>query len=172
MNSRIRILMMVLLLPLGAVAADEPVTQPAENRDGATQQAADPYIDFNKRVQERLTALGFYTGPINGDIGPNSQAALAQFQLSVPLPASGALDDQTVAALGLERSMQASAGTSTEPSASPADSASPARELGGSCDALIGPEKDRCVRQGGSVEAGTKTNASTGASSPAEVKGN
>lgn len=196
MNSRIRILMMVLLIPLGAVAADEPVTQPAENRDAATQpaenreaatqQAADPYIDFNKRVQERLTALGFYTGPVNGDIGPNSQAALAQFQLSVPLPASGALDDQTVAALGLERSVQASAGASTDTStgtapAQPADeagtkpsadSALPKRELGGSCDALIGPDKDRCVQQGGSVEAGTKTNASTGASSPAEVKGN
>lgn len=172
MNPRIRILMMVLLLPLGAVAAQEPVAQPAENRDAATQQAPDPYIDFNKRVQERLTALGFYTGPINGDIGPNSQAALAQFQLSVPLPASGALDDQTIAALGLERSTQASAGTSTEPSASPADSASPVRELGGGCDALIGPDKDRCVQRGGSVEAGTKPSASTGASSPAEVKGN
>ena len=165
MNSRIRILMMVLLLPLGAVAAEEPVTQPAENRDGATQQAADPYIDFNKRVQERLTALGFYTGPINGDIGPNSQAALAQFQLSVPLPASGALDDQTVAALGLERSVQASAGESSS-------GTDQKRELGGSCDALIGPDKDRCVQQGGSVEASTKADASSGASSPAEVKGN
>jgi peptidoglycan hydrolase-like protein with peptidoglycan-binding domain len=145
MNSRIRILVMVLLLPSGAVAAEEPVTQPAESRGGATQQAVDPYIDFNKRVQERLTALGFYTGPINGDIGPNSQAALAQFQLSVPLPASGALDDQTVAALGLERSMQASAGESAAPSPS---------------------------AEGGSVEASTKADASSGASSPAEVKGN
>lgn len=167
MNSRI--LFTVLLIPLGAFAAEEQVVaQPAENQ----QQTEDPYIDFNKRVQERLTALGFYSGPINGDIGPNSQAALAQFQLSVPLPASGALDDQTIAALGLERSTQASAGTSTEPSASPADSASPARELGGSCDALIGPDKDRCLQQGGSVEASTKADASSGASSPAEVKGN
>jgi peptidoglycan hydrolase-like protein with peptidoglycan-binding domain len=165
MNSRIRILMMVLLLPLGAVAAEEPVTQPAENRDGAAQQAVDPYIDFNKRVQERLTALGFYTGPINGDIGPNSQAALAQFQLSLPLPASGALDDQTVAALGLERSVQASAGESSS-------GTDQKRELGGSCDALIGPDKDRCLQQGGSVEASTKADASSGASSPAEVKGN
>jgi hypothetical protein len=139
MNSRI--LIAVLLIPLGAFAAEEQVTaQPAESQ----QQAANPYIDFNKLVQERLTVLGFYTGPINGDIGPNSQAALAQFQLSVPLPASGALDDQTVAALGLERSMQASSGESSS----------------------------NTDQQGGSVEAGTKTNASAGASSPAEVKGN
>ena len=116
-------------------------------------------------MQERLTALGFYTGPINGDIGPYTQAALAQFQLSVPIPASGALDDQTVAALGLERSTQASAGGS-------ADASSPERQLGGSCDALIGPDKDRCIQQGGSVEANAKAEASSGASRPPEVKGN
>jgi len=201
MNSRI--LMIVLLLPFGAFAADEQAKQPADNSAGATQQAvtpeqaappqaaapqqaADPYIDFSKRVQERLTALGFYTGPINGDIGPYTQAALAQFQLSVPIPASGALDDQTVAALGLERSTQASAGASGEAStgvapAQPAkeaggtpsaDSTPPKRELGGSCDALIGPEKDRCIQQGGSAEASTNAEASSGASRPAEVKGN
>jgi hypothetical protein len=176
MNSRILMIFgAALLIPSIALAQNQPAPTPEQapaQTEQSQQATADPYTDFNKRVQERLTALGFYTGPVNGDIGPNSQAALAQFQLSVPLPASGALDDQTVAALGLERSVQASAGASTEPSASPADSASPVRELGGSCDALIGPEKDRCVQQGGSVEAGTKTNASTGASSPAEVKGN
>jgi hypothetical protein len=182
MNSRILMIFgAALLIPSLALAQNQPA--PASEQARAPEQAPaqteqsqqatpDPYTDFNKRVQERLAALGFYTGPVNGDIGPNSQAALAQFQLSVPMPASGALDDQTIAALGLERSAQASAGTSTEPTASPADSASPVRELGGSCDALIGPDKDRCVQQGGSVEAGTKTNASTGASSPAEVKGN
>lgn len=181
MNSRI--LMIVLLMPFGAFAADEQVVaQPAENQ----QQAADPYINFSKLVQEKLTLLGFYTGPINGDIGPYTQAALAQFQLSVPIPASGALDDQTVAALGLERSTQASAGASGEAStgvapAQPpeeagrtpsADSTLPKRELGGSCDALIGPEKDRCLQQGGSVEANANAEASSGASRPPEVKGN
>jgi len=174
--------MIVLLMPFGASAADEQAKQPADNSVGATQQAvtpeqaatpqaaapqqaADPYIDFSKRVQERLTALGFYTGPINGDIGPYSQAALAQFQLSLPIPASGALDDQTVAALGLERSVQASAGAS-------ADASSPERQLGGRCDALIGPDKDRCLQQGGSVEANANADASSGTSRPAEVKGN
>jgi peptidoglycan hydrolase-like protein with peptidoglycan-binding domain len=175
MNSRI--LMIVLLLPFGAFAADEPGKPPADNSAGATQQAAtpqvaapqqaaDPYIDFNKRVQERLTVLGFYTGPINGDIGPNSQAALAQFQLSVPIPASGALDDQTVAALGLERSVQASAGASTDSSPGTAP-AQPANEAGAKPSAESSPPKRE---QGGSVEANAE--ASSGASRPAEVKGN
>jgi hypothetical protein len=46
------------------------------------------------------------------------------------------------------------------------------RQLAGSCDALIGPERDRCVQQGGSVEASANAEASAGASSPPEVKGN
>ena len=176
-----RILMIVLLLPFGAFAADEPGKPPADNSAGATQQAAtpqaaapqqaaDPYIDFNKRVQERLTVLGFYTGPINGDIGPNSQAALAQFQLSVPIPASGALDDQTVAALGLERSVQASAGASTDssPGTAPAQQ-QPADEAGAKPSAESSPPNRE---QGGSVEANANAEASSGASRPAEVKGN
>ena len=61
--------------------------------------------------------LGFYHGPINGDIGPNTQAALAQFQLSIPVPASGQLDEPTVAALGLARNepQSAEAGATAQP---------------------------------------------------------
>jgi peptidoglycan hydrolase-like protein with peptidoglycan-binding domain len=150
MNSRILMIFgAAVLIPSISLAQNQPASAPeqapAQTEERQQQQTTpDPYTDFNKRVQERLKALGFYAGPVNGDIGPNSQAALAQFQLSVPLPASGALDDQTVAALGLERSMQASSGESSS----------------------------NTDQQGGSVEAGTKTNASAGASSPAEVKGN
>ena len=79
--------------------------------------AQDAHVDFSKRVQERLQLLGFYQGPINGDIGPHTQAALAQFQLSIPVPASGQLDEPTVAALGLERHepQSAEAGATAQP---------------------------------------------------------
>lgn len=33
----------------------------------------------------------------------------------------------------------------------------PRRELAGSCDALIGPEKEHCLRKGGTVEAGAQS---------------
>ena len=29
----------------------------------------------------------------------------------------------------------------------------------GSCDALVGPDKERCLRQGGTVEVDSRTNA-------------
>ena len=40
--------------------------------------AAQDSTDFVKQAQERLKLLGFYEGPVNGDFGPYTQAALAQ----------------------------------------------------------------------------------------------
>lgn len=93
------------LLCSAALAAEPPAAAPPEEQasSGGTQAATpDPYAELNRQVQERLKALGFYDGPVNGDFGSNTQAALAQFQLSVPLPASGALDRATLSALGLD----------------------------------------------------------------------
>jgi peptidoglycan hydrolase-like protein with peptidoglycan-binding domain len=69
------------------------------------------YTDLVIGMQERLNALGFDAGPPNGDFGTKTQAALAQFQLSHALPASGQLDDQTLAALGLSRNAASAGGT-------------------------------------------------------------
>lgn len=114
-----------LLMPLGALAANALTSlHPEEAYPDSTEQVSpDPYTPFIKRVQEKLHAHGFNAGPVNGDFGSKTQAALAQFQLSRALPASGQLDDQTLAELGVERDPQASAGASADSSAGamPAD---------------------------------------------------
>ena len=51
------------------------------------------------KIQQALTFLGFYTGPINGLDTPEFQAALAAFQASVGLPPTGVYDEATDAAL-------------------------------------------------------------------------
>lgn len=109
----------LLCLPLGAPAANALTSlHPEEAHPDSTEKVTpDPYTDYIKRVQERLHAHGFNAGPVNGDFGAKTQAALAQFQLSQALPASGQLDDQTLAALGVQREAQASAGASAEASA-------------------------------------------------------
>jgi peptidoglycan hydrolase-like protein with peptidoglycan-binding domain len=77
-------------------------------------------------MQERLNALGFDAGPPNGDFGAKTQAALAQFQLSRAIPASGQLDDPTLAELGLKRApSDATAGASAPASPQPANPSSP-----------------------------------------------
>jgi peptidoglycan hydrolase-like protein with peptidoglycan-binding domain len=116
MNPRTYVATAVLLLvPLGAIAAG-PFTSlhPEEAYPDPTEKhSPDPYTGFITRVQEQLRALGFDAGPPNGDFGAKTQAALAQFQLSRTIPASGQLDDQTLAELGVAREdAQASAGAS------------------------------------------------------------
>ena len=106
--------------PVGSAPPDG--TPPA----GTPQAASDPYAEMNKRVQEKLQAIGLYDGPVNGEFGFNTQAALAQFQLSVPLPASGMLDDQTLAALGVKLD---------DSGANPSAGASPPAEQGATAEA-------------------------------------
>ena len=77
--------------------------------DPAPQISAGPYDDFIKRVQAKLRELGFDAGPVSGDFGEKTQAALAQFQLSRTIPASGQLDDVTLAELGVVRDQGESA---------------------------------------------------------------
>ena len=77
---------------------------------GAVAQSADhPYKTFISEVQEKLRGLGFDPGPTNGDLGFDTQAALAQFQLSRTIPAGGQLDDLTLQELGVERQSESAA---------------------------------------------------------------
>jgi hypothetical protein len=76
------------------------------------------------QVQRRLHAYGFDAGPVNGDFGSKTQAALAQFQLSQTLPVSGSLDSPTLNALGVVAGLAPSASTgSSAPSSSESSSA-------------------------------------------------
>ena len=111
-----RALAVVLMAPLSTIAANAftSLHPEAAYPDPTGQSSPDPYTGFISRVQEELRALGFDAGPVNGDFGAKTQAALAQFQLSRAIPASGQLDDQTLAELGVKRGdAQASAVAST-----------------------------------------------------------
>jgi peptidoglycan hydrolase-like protein with peptidoglycan-binding domain len=114
MNLRILVAASCLVsAPLGAGAAhpftslhpEEAIPDPVGN------VSQGPYNGFISQVQERLRALGFDAGPVNGDFGEKTQAALAQFQLSRTIPASGQLDVETLLQLGVARDAEASAAT-------------------------------------------------------------
>jgi len=91
--------------PFTSLHPEEAIPDPVE------QASTGPYSDFISRVQQKLRELGFDAGPVNGDFGAKTQAALAQFQLSRTVPAGGQLDDQTLAELGVARD-DAAAGAS------------------------------------------------------------
>jgi peptidoglycan hydrolase-like protein with peptidoglycan-binding domain len=115
----------LLLAPLGAIAATAFTSlHPEEAHPDPTEQPTPgPYTGFISRVQEQLRALGFDAGPVNGDFGGKTQAALAQFQLSRSLPASGQLDPQTLAELGVQRDAAQASGASADAAAGATSSA-------------------------------------------------
>jgi peptidoglycan hydrolase-like protein with peptidoglycan-binding domain len=113
-----RIVAVLALAPLGALGAG-PFTSlhpEAAIPDPTGRPSQGTYTGFITQVQQKLRELGFDAGPPNGDFAEKTQAALAQFQLSRTLPASGQLDDRTLAELGVEREpATASAGASLPP---------------------------------------------------------
>ena len=52
-------------------------------------------------VQRALQQLGYYSGGLNGSLGPSTRAAIAAYQQDAGLAVSGAIDAPTVEALGL-----------------------------------------------------------------------
>jgi hypothetical protein len=111
-----RLLFLLLLLPLGSLASG--VHPEEDHPDPVGQASSDPYTGFISQVQEKLRELGFDAGPVNGDFGTKTQAALAQFQLSRTIPAGGQLDDLTLEELGVKREQDSAAvgATATEES--------------------------------------------------------
>ena len=100
-----RLLLICLFAPLASLASG-PFTAlhpEAHEPDPTAQPSADPYTGFISEVQEKLRELGFDAGPVNGDFGTKTQAALAQFQLSRTMPASGQLDEETLQQLGVQQ---------------------------------------------------------------------
>ena len=71
-----------------------------DDQNGYADQSGNPTV---AAVQERLAHEGYYRGQVDGVFGPETRAALAQFQSNHGLRVTGALTNKTLAALGLRR---------------------------------------------------------------------
>jgi len=92
-----------ILLLAAATAFTSNHPEQAYPNDAPPLVSEGPYSEFISEVQRKLHQAGFDAGPVNGDFGPKTQTALGQYQISQNIPASGALDDLTLAALELKR---------------------------------------------------------------------
>jgi N-acetylmuramoyl-L-alanine amidase len=52
-------------------------------------------------VQEQLAAAGYYDGPIDGLLGPMTREAIAAYQADNGLAITSAIDEPTLATMGL-----------------------------------------------------------------------
>ena len=101
------------------------------NKQGGTQgepsarqeqpQSAASGVDQStiRQAQEKLSDKG-HEVQADGVLGPKTQAAVKEFQQSEGLQASGKLDQETLAALGVSEGSAGTGATSSEPKASPA----------------------------------------------------
>jgi peptidoglycan hydrolase-like protein with peptidoglycan-binding domain len=62
-------------------------------------------------VQQTLRAEGYDPGPVNGELGPQTAAALKQAQKDRELEPTGRLDRRTIAALGIDAESAAAGGS-------------------------------------------------------------
>ena len=60
---------------------------------------ASDYSDVILAVQQALAQLGYYHGPVNGVVGPQTEEAIRWFQSVYRLPVTGEIDSATLRAL-------------------------------------------------------------------------
>ena len=103
-----------------AFAGGDMKNQPSASQEQPQQQQSTaPGMDQNtiKQAQEKLSSKG-HDVQADGVLGPQTQAALKEFQEKEGIQASGRLDQETLAALGVEEA-SSGAGSTSSPSSEP-----------------------------------------------------
>lgn len=88
------------------------VTTPASATIGVSR-------DTVREIQTSLQAKGFYKGPLDGIIGPQTRAALANYRQSEGLPPTAVLDQKTLHELTASATASNAAATSGSGSSAP-----------------------------------------------------
>jgi peptidoglycan hydrolase-like protein with peptidoglycan-binding domain len=90
------------VLALGIVGSQVGHTQTPRSTamppQSTTSETAVPESQV-KQAQQQLKAAGLYKGAADGKMGSDTQQAIEKFQQTHGLPATGTLDEQTMAAL-------------------------------------------------------------------------
>ena len=102
-------------LSLSSAFAQSSQDQSSQSSQGSPssqseQQAQSPEVV--KQVQQKLSAEGHQLSA-DGQMGPKTQAALKEYQQKNGLQATGQIDQQTLAKLGIEAGSAATGGSSS-----------------------------------------------------------
>lgn len=81
--------------------SDPGMQQSSQSGSQSQQGSMMQNPDTIKQVQQALSSQGYDAGPADGKIGSKTKSALKKFQKSQGMQASGKLDQQTLAALGV-----------------------------------------------------------------------
>ena len=129
MKFKLIIAAITAVLSAGAyAAAGESATQQRQSQAGQDRSMSQAQSsDMVRTAQQALKEKGFDPGPVDGMMGPRTQQAIKQFQESqANLKPTGKLDQQTLAALGIEG--QASSAMGSTPGSQRAPAAGGAKQ--------------------------------------------
>jgi peptidoglycan hydrolase-like protein with peptidoglycan-binding domain len=98
----------------GAMMQSQSGPQQAQ---GGHQQAQAQSPELVKQAQQALNEKGLNPGPVDGQWGPQTQQAVKAYQQQNQIQATGQLDRETLASLGIGQSASAG-GSSREPGSS------------------------------------------------------
>ena len=93
-----------------------PASSPTATGNGGTSE-------FNKQIQEELDQVGCMAGPVDGILGPQTDAAILRFQKAAGIEEDGELGPQTEAEL--KKAASAKETVCTKPTASPTTTPTP-----------------------------------------------
>jgi len=77
---------------------------------GTNDRSVYTAVAMVRNAQTALRQRNYYTGPVNGQLDATTRRAIAHFQIDNAQPATGDLDENTVASLGLMAAGRGSAG--------------------------------------------------------------
>jgi len=113
-------------------------SEPSARQEQPQQQSTAPGMEQGtiKQAQEKLSSKG-HDVQADGVLGPKTQAAVKEFQQKEGIQASGRLDTETLAALGVSEG-SAGAGSTSSPSSSQGATPAPSSSSSGSADSPTG----------------------------------
>jgi peptidoglycan hydrolase-like protein with peptidoglycan-binding domain len=101
MKKLLAVLIISLISLLGLLPSVVGAAGPRSTGEQAPEQRGLLTKDQIRLAQERLKAEGFDPGPVTGELTPQTETALRQYQEKQSLPVSGALDEATLRELQL-----------------------------------------------------------------------
>ena len=93
---------MIRCAAIAVVLCGIAIVPPARAQDSGLVYVQPLSVDGVRQVQSKLSALGGFPGPIDGNWGPASQSALRNFQQARGLQPTGEMNQATAATLGLD----------------------------------------------------------------------
>jgi His-Xaa-Ser repeat protein HxsA len=85
--------------PPSSVLPSPPAVAPKAALDAATAQAAQKFKDVVRVLQLALQTYGYYTGAIDGAVGPDTSAAISKMQADYGLKVTGTVTPEVLNAL-------------------------------------------------------------------------